>query len=101
MGATPTAGGVRYRVWAPVARRVEVELCDESRHVGLERDADGVWSAIIDGVGPGARYRFRLDGGGAFPDPCSRSQPDGVHGASEVIDPRAFEWHDAAWPGLS
>ncbi|MGE5596447.1 MAG: malto-oligosyltrehalose trehalohydrolase, partial [Hyphomicrobiales bacterium] len=44
----------------------------------------------------GARYRYRLDGED-FPDPCSRSQPEGVHGPSEVVDPRTFEWHDSGW----
>ncbi|MFN8538170.1 MAG: malto-oligosyltrehalose trehalohydrolase [Thermomicrobiales bacterium] len=45
----------------------------------------------------GARYRYRLDGEGPFPDPCSRSQPEGVHGASEVIDPAGFGWGDEGW----
>jgi maltooligosyltrehalose trehalohydrolase len=43
----------------------------------------------------GARYGFSLDGGPTLPDPRSRAQPDGVHGASAVLDPSppAFaEW---------
>ena len=34
------------------------------------------------------------------PDPVSRSQPDGVHGASEVVDPLRFHWTDQNWRGL-
>jgi maltooligosyltrehalose trehalohydrolase len=55
---------------------------------------------VVAGIGPGARYRLRLDDGPALPDPCSRFQPKGVHGPSEVVDP-AFAWTDEGWPGLS
>src|SRR5262249_37189651 len=100
IGASSARGGVEFRVWAPRARRVEVELCDRHRYVPLRRDDEGVWSGLFEGIGPGTRYRYRLDGAGACPDPDSRSQPEGVHAPSEVVDPAAFEWHDAAWPGL-
>ena len=45
----------------------------------------------------GNRYRFRLDKAQSLPDPASRWQPEGVHGASMVIDPTAFPWSDAGW----
>jgi maltooligosyltrehalose trehalohydrolase len=48
----------------------------------------------------GSRYRLRLDGDATYPDPWSRSQPDGVHGASEVVDHAAFAWSDDDWPGI-
>ena len=32
------------------------------------------------------------------PDPVSRSQPQGVHGPSAVVE-REFPWSDAGWPG--
>jgi maltooligosyltrehalose trehalohydrolase len=41
----------------------------------------------------GERYRYRLDGGDELPDPASRSQPEGVHGPSAIVDP-AFAWTD-------
>ncbi len=46
------------------------------------------------GIGAGDRYAYRLDGGIPRPDPASRSQPEGVHAASEVVDPTLFHWHD-------
>ena len=46
----------------------------------------GRGSAIVDGVGHGDRYRFRLDGGEPLADPASGWQPDGVHGPSAVVD---------------
>jgi maltooligosyltrehalose trehalohydrolase len=99
MGATPTPEGVVFTVWAPAARRVDVEIDNPGRAFGLEAQPDGVWSTLVPGAGVGSRYRFRLNGQGAFPDPYSRSQPEGVHGPSEVFDPNAFEWHDAGWRG--
>ncbi len=87
--------GVRFRVWAPAAARVEVEL--EHGRVALERAEDGTWHGRVPDIAAGTRYRYRLNGDAAFPDPYSRSQPEGPHGPSEVVDPTAFEWHDAAW----
>ena len=34
-----------------------------------------------------------------LPDPASRHQPEDVHGPSEVVDPAAHRWTDAAWRG--
>ncbi|HTD76145.1 MAG TPA: alpha-amylase family glycosyl hydrolase, partial [Chloroflexota bacterium] len=92
-------GGVKFSVWAPAVQRVEVEL-DGGRLVPLQPDANGVWSGLVSDAGPGTRYRYRLNGEVARPDPYSRSQPEGPHGPSEVVDPEAFDWHDAGWPGL-
>jgi maltooligosyltrehalose trehalohydrolase len=91
---------VRFAVFAPTARGVAVELAASGDRVPLARDATGVWSATIAGAGAGTRYVYALNGQLARPDPYSRFQPEGVHGPSEVVDPGAFEWHDAAWRGL-
>jgi maltooligosyltrehalose trehalohydrolase len=65
----------------------------------LTRDNHGYWHGRFGDVMPGARYAYRIDGDPArtFPDPASRSQPDGVHGFSEVVDPMVFRWTDDAW----
>jgi maltooligosyltrehalose trehalohydrolase len=55
----------------------------------------------VDTAGPGSRYGFSLDGGPFRPDPRSRSQPDGVHATSELIDPADFHWTDQLWRGLN
>jgi maltooligosyltrehalose trehalohydrolase len=44
--------------------------------------------------GPGTRYRYRLDETTEAADPASRSQPEGVHGPSEVLDLAAHRWSD-------
>jgi maltooligosyltrehalose trehalohydrolase len=99
LGAVLDGGGVRFRVWAPAARAVE--LCLEPGQVSaMAAEADGYFSLRVDGVGAGARYRYRVDGRGPFPDPASRFQPDGVHGPSAVLDPARFAWTDQAWTGI-
>ena len=103
LGSMVTEDGVSFGVWAPKAARVEVEIetGDGVVHHPLEQDEKGVHRGVVAGIGAGARYRFRLDGGGAFPDPRSRFQPEGVHGPAEVVDPRAFVWTDQQWPGIT
>ncbi|MDQ3809585.1 MAG: alpha-amylase family glycosyl hydrolase, partial [Chloroflexota bacterium] len=90
---------MRFRVWAPNARRVEVDLGSEM--IALVRSEAGVWDGLAAGARAGTRYRYRLDGQEGFPDPYSRSQPEGPHGPSEVVDPSNFDWRDQAWPGIS
>ncbi|BAU48062.1 1,4-alpha-glucan branching protein [Sulfurifustis variabilis] len=93
-------GGARFRIWAPSARAVELGLARDGREEFLPLDRrDGGWYEGHVGVGPGARYRYRIDGGLVVPDPASRFQPDDVHGPSELIDPGAWEWTDRAWRG--
>jgi maltooligosyltrehalose trehalohydrolase len=101
LGATCEPGGVRFRVWAPERRAVELRVETPGREAThpLQKDAYGFFSGFVAGLGPGDLYRFRLDGAGPFPDPASRFQPRGVHGPSEVVDPEAFAWSDAGFGG--
>ena len=50
---------------------------------------------------PGDRYFLVLDDSKDRPDPCSRSQPEGVHGPSEIVEPGSFAWSDAGWKGIA
>lgn len=103
LGARPTTAGVDFRVWAPEAARVDVVLYAHGAEAvhPLAPEPGGYFAGHVLGATPGARYRYQLDGGAAVPDPASRAQPEGVHGPSAVVDPHAFRWTDAAWPGLS
>ncbi len=94
-GAQVVEGGVRYRTWAPEADRVDAMVGDLA--VPLALDAAGIWSGIDPQGTVGDRYKFRLYGHNTFPDMASRYQPDGVHGASMVIDPRSYQWSDRKW----
>jgi len=86
--------GVLFSVWAPALSRPYLRVSSE--HRALERAAHGWWKAFVPGAGPGDRYAFVLEGGRVLPDPASRRQPEGVHGASEVWDPRAYGWRHAS-----
>jgi maltooligosyltrehalose trehalohydrolase len=96
------SGAVHFRVWAPRRKRVEVALEGSSRGAhALSAEGDGYFSGIVPAAEPGARYRYRLDGGDAFPDPASRFQPEGPHGPSQVVDPSSFRWSDRDWRGAA
>jgi len=86
-----------FRVWAPRPRTVEVVL--DGKRTAMSPRPGGWWETAVVDVVPGARYGFSLDGGEARPDPRSESQPDGVLGLSEVVDPNAHAWTDGRWPG--
>ena len=94
-------GSVRFRLWAPAARQVELCLGDVNRpaHLPLDQRDNGWFELVTDAVKPGTQYRFRIDDAQKVPDPASRFQPRDVHGPSEVIDPEAFFWLDHAWQG--
>jgi maltooligosyltrehalose trehalohydrolase len=102
-GAVPLPdGGVRWRVWAPRARRVELVLLegDRRRILPMDRDARGYFDHNGANVADGQRYAYRLDGGPERPDPASLWQPDGVHAPSAVVRPGRFPWSDHGWKGV-
>ncbi|HYL71812.1 MAG TPA: malto-oligosyltrehalose trehalohydrolase, partial [Candidatus Dormibacteraeota bacterium] len=87
-----------FRVWAPSAGHVTLQL-DGAQHAMTEA-GDGWWEAAPDGAAPGGRYGFSIDGGEALPDPRSPSQPEGVHGLSQLVDHASFAWSDSGWRGF-
>ena len=98
LGAIARPGGVDFRVWAPRPATVELVLLDGGAERMVAMRQEGEYRvAQVPGAGPGTRYAYRLDGAGPYPDPCSRSQPDGVHATSEVVDPGRHQWSDADW----
>jgi maltooligosyltrehalose trehalohydrolase len=98
IGASIHGDGVFFRVWAGHRRTVTVLLNGRSP-VPLRSAGDGYFEALAPRLGPGSRYRYLLDDDVARPDPASRHQPDGVHGASAVVDPGAFPWTDDGFRG--
>ena len=92
-------GGAHARVWAPKRKTVEF-VFDDGRSTALEAEGNGYFSGPIAEAKAGTRYRFRLDGGDAFPDPASRFQPEGPHGPSVIVDARRFGWTDRDWKGV-
>ncbi len=102
-------GGVRFRVWAPRRKRVQLvieggtnsESEGRPEAIELTQEIGGYFSTKIPDLGAGTLYRYRLDGEDyLYPDPASRFQPEGPHGPSQVVDPDRFSWTDHAWPGV-
>jgi maltooligosyltrehalose trehalohydrolase len=119
----PNGRGTRFRLWAPSALRVELQLLgagDAPRTGGAPgadcgpgagrssvhslRAAPGGWhEADVPEALAGARYKFLVHMRDtepiSAPDPASRSNPEGVHGASAVVDPHSYAWRECSWRG--
>lgn len=102
---TPAVGSRLYdnnctfTVWAPLSKKVEVIIEETGKAWKMDRIGHGYWTAAIPNLTAGTRYMFRLDGNKALPDPASRAQDGGVHGASLVMGD-SFPWTDGKWKGL-
>lgn len=103
-------GSSCFRVWAPKASSLDLELRKDeqivlfpmSRETELgEGAAEGNFYIEFDEDLSGARYRFRIDSEVFAVDPASRFQADGVLGFSQFINTRAFNWTDRDWRGIS
>ncbi|NBC83743.1 MAG: malto-oligosyltrehalose trehalohydrolase [Bacteroidetes bacterium] len=90
----------KFCIWAPQASEVKIVITEpEKKIIPLSKTERAYWSANITDIKPGYRYFVQIDGSGHYPDPASLSQPDGVHGASEVVDVNLFHWEDYQWRG--
>src|SRR3954469_8331326 len=99
IGAEVQPKGVHFRVWAPLSRSVAVILGDEealthSVETAMKPEAAGYWSVLVPEAHAGMHYRYRIESG-AYPDPASRFQPAGPHGASQIVDSSDFKWTDS------
>jgi malto-oligosyltrehalose trehalohydrolase len=92
-------GSVRFRLWAPAADVVQVQLDGAEHPLPMARQNDGWHELITHRASAGSRYLFSLPDGTLVPDPASRFQPDDVHGPSEVINPASYRWQDSNWRG--
>src|SRR5262245_51450896 len=95
-GPLLTGNGVRFRLWAPGARRVELLL---DRPIAMTQQDGGWYAADIAEAAAGTRYKFRIDDSVDVPDPASAFQPQDVFGAGEVIDHDAYPWRATGWRG--
>jgi maltooligosyltrehalose trehalohydrolase len=90
------SGVTAIRVWAPNVSAIRVRA--NGTDTALDAAADGWWAGPD--LAAGTDYAFLLDGSDEpVPDPASRWQPQGVHGASRVYDQSGYEWQDAGWGG--
>jgi maltooligosyltrehalose trehalohydrolase len=106
IGAEPIGPDqTHFRVWAPKTQHVDLVLeenaAKDSQQTfhALEPGEGGYFSGSVN-TGAGTRYWFRVNNN-LYPDPASRFQPDGPHGASCIVDPARFRWTDSHWPGVT
>jgi maltooligosyltrehalose trehalohydrolase len=99
-------GGTRFRLWAPSSPQVTLELRISNANEALVREmsaAKGWHEVTVKEAAAGWRYQFVVQSQAApalaVPDPASRSNPDGVHGASAIVDPCAYSWRYPEWSG--
>src|SRR4030043_1289162 len=100
LGASVSEGGVRFRVWAPKASSVSLVIMGDKEPYLMNPEDKDYFSTFIQGLEPKRSYCYLLNEDQPKPDPVSRSQPEGVHGPSEVVDPRQFKWEDQDWNGI-
>lgn len=98
-GAEVRNGSTRFKIWAPQCKTIKLKLRGRRSLIELDAVGDGWHRIDVEGVGAGTLYKYVLPDGTAIPDPTSRHQPEGIHGFSEVIDPRDFVWTDRDWRG--
>ncbi len=94
-GASLKGETATFRIWAPSADRLTLEL--DGVDQPMERTTAD-WHTAVQPRQAGARYRFRMPDGMAFPDPASRQQAGDVHEPSLVVDPLGYR---VAAPGLA
>lgn len=95
---------VRFRLWAPSARSISIELDGKAAQPMRRNEqlSPGWFECELD-CSAGARYRYivQTESGDELkvPDPASRAQANDVHDASVVVDPHAYEWQHGEWSG--
>ncbi len=106
LGAHPVAGGTRFTVWAPNARRVAVvgdfNDWDGSAHPMSCLGDSGLWSCEVTEAAAGAMYKFEITDrdGQLLPlkaDPYALQMQQPGDTASIVCAEAAHTWGDSDW----
>jgi maltooligosyltrehalose trehalohydrolase len=97
-GAEVRDDAVAFRLWAP--SRAAAAVIVDGANYALEPRVEGWFERTVRGARAGSRYVFVFPGfTPQVPDPASRFQPEGVHAASQVVDPHSYGWRTTAWRG--
>jgi 1,4-alpha-glucan branching enzyme len=105
LGAHPGPDGVHFSVWAPDARRVQVDGdfndWDLYRATDLHNDwSYGRWSGFVPGAVPGQRYKYRVLGADGvwrvMADPLA-FRTECPPATASIIHESTYIWGDAEW----
>ncbi|MCB8874556.1 malto-oligosyltrehalose trehalohydrolase [Acidisoma silvae] len=97
-GASLQGDAVLFRLWAPGEAQVAIAL-DGRDPVPMVAGEGGWHEKRMPEAHAGSLYQYVVKDGLRVPDPASRFQPQDVHGPSEVVDPKAYDWQDHGWRG--
>lgn len=97
IGAEYWMNSCHFCVWVPHAEHIEL-IIKGGENYPLKKEERGYWTTEIE-LPVNSLYKYKIDNE-TFPDPASRSQPDGVHSWSRVVS-EDFQWSEGAWKGLS
>src|SRR5579864_7934570 len=108
LGSWCRPGGASFRVWAPNATAVSVNLRTSFNSVAMAGLPGGYWHADVPGAGPGEHYQYSIRTADALlsprVDPYAR-EINGPHGDRQAVvyDEAAFDWgtSDHLPPSLS
>lgn len=89
-----------FNLWAPKAKEIKFLNISAGEEVLMEKQEFGYWQTVLENIPPGTRYKYLVNSAQSYPDPASLSQPDGVHGASEIINLYDFVWTDGKWKNI-
>jgi 1,4-alpha-glucan branching enzyme len=95
MGATPTAHGTVFKVWAPNASTASVrgDFNAWSTVDTLTKQGD-LFVGLVEEAEPGDRYKFFFDSFLWKPDPYARYLLGNQNYNSVIVDPDAYEWQN-------
>src|SRR5882757_4198149 len=89
--------GVVFRLWAPAEGEVTLRLAGVD--LPMASKGGGWFELKTSRDAIGKEYLFVLSDGLFVPDPASRGQVSGVHGASCVAAPDDYRWKQQDWRG--
>jgi maltooligosyltrehalose trehalohydrolase len=98
LGVSFRAGVAEVLIWAPACDRVALQA-DGQDPLPLTQKEFGYWYLSTPKLRAGMPYRFMLNDE-PVADVTSLYQPEGVHGASQTVDPANFSWTDDGWHNL-
>jgi maltooligosyltrehalose trehalohydrolase len=91
-----------FTIWATKPEKVSLKIVDPFEMViPMYKDEFDYWQTVVNNIPAGAKYYYTINNSYDRPDPASHYQPDGVHGASEVVNHAAFNWSDNNWKGIN
>ncbi|MBN1960679.1 MAG: malto-oligosyltrehalose trehalohydrolase, partial [Deltaproteobacteria bacterium] len=66
----------------------------------MQKNNENIFTIDISDINIGDDYKYIINNQQERPDPVSRWQPYGVHGASRVVDADSYNWSDKEWRGI-